>query len=52
MLSRYDSTYRTRYIDSVLAATPGGLLLQKAFNIMLNFITTEKFPYNEALKII
>ena len=36
----------------MIAATPGELLLHKAFTIMLNFIMTGNFPYNEVLKII
>jgi hypothetical protein len=52
MLSKFDSIYGKKLINPFVAAVPNSLILKEAFNLLLDFITYEKLPYNEDFRFI
>ncbi len=52
MIAGSDMNYITRYQDPFIAAVPGSLLLTEAFNVILDFIQSGNFPFNDRFHMI
>ena len=47
-----DQVYGKRYMDPFIAAVPGSLILNEAFDLMMTFIMEGTFPYGSDFNII